>query len=124
MKRYSKLLGRSSCCRLLLLPLWAAAGFAAHQPACADTLVAGRTPTGWSLESPLPPGTEGSDELLIQLCRRGGEPGQTPQTQPRELPALCLVAQAEATTVQRMDEFSHPALMARQRIPGQPQQLQ
>lgn len=120
----SKLLRPSRRCRLLLLPLWAAAGVAAHQPACADTLVAGRTPIGSSLQSPLPPGTEGSDELLVQLCRRGGEPGKTLQTQPRELPALCLVAQTEATTMQRMDESSDPALTARQRIPGQPQRLQ
>jgi hypothetical protein len=47
----------------------------------------------------LPHGTEGSDELIVMLCRRGVEPGQFRQELPQELPLLCLVTKADEKTL-------------------------
>lgn len=89
-----------SRCRRLLLPAMAALAFVVGQHAAADTPAPAVTRVAGPIQIPLPQSNEGSDELIVMLCRRGIEPGRSGREMPQELPLLCLVTQADAATLQ------------------------
>lgn len=84
----------------LLWTAMTALAFTLAPPVLADTAAPIRVVTAMTMQSPLPPGSEGSDELIVMLCRRGIEPGQAMQELPQELPLLCLVTHTDAQALQ------------------------